>query len=267
MPRKKIDIFDGRKFGRLTPLLVPMARVITKNGEKVTIVACSCDCGAFSTPKRSNLVSGNTLSCGCGEAYARTQNRRLHGMTDTPEHIVWMRMIDRCANPKNNRYYAYGARGITVCAAWVRSFQVFYDSVGPRPSSEHSLDRVNNDGSYEHGNVRWATRIEQANNKRTNVFLTLNGDTMTHAQWSRRMGVDRRIIESRVKAGWSVAATLLAPVRKIATNKISFYGSEFYGAEWDRILNFSKGTICRRVKDGWSTRQALTTPLVTRRAL
>jgi hypothetical protein len=84
----------------------------------------------------------------------------------TPEYNAWVSLNQRCKNPKNPRWKDYGGRGVTVCARWRDSFEAFLADMGPRPSSEHSIDRINNDGNYEPGNVRWATRAEQYANRR-----------------------------------------------------------------------------------------------------
>lgn len=77
-------------------------------------------------------------------------------------------MKTRCLNPNNGRYHRYGGRGITICSEWRESFEAFFAHVGPRPSAGHTLDRINNDGNYEPGNVRWATPQQQAMNRSTN---------------------------------------------------------------------------------------------------
>lgn len=89
---------------------------------------------------------------------------KSHGMHDSPEYQVWVNMIQRCTNPKNNRYKHYGGRGITVCERW-RKFENFYTDMGKRPNGL-SIDRINNNGSYEPKNCRWATSSEQQLNKR-----------------------------------------------------------------------------------------------------
>lgn len=82
------------------------------------------------------------------------------------EYLCWWNMLDRCMNPKSKSYADYGARGISVCLAWQRSFAQFLKDMGPRPSNKHSIDRIENDGDYEPSNCRWATKSEQQRNKR-----------------------------------------------------------------------------------------------------
>lgn len=89
-----------------------------------------------------------------------------HGMINTPEYQAWSAMKDRCLNPKSSNYPRWGGRGIKVHPEWAGDFMAFYLDVGPRPTPKHSLDRIDNDGNYEPGNVRWATKKEQADNRR-----------------------------------------------------------------------------------------------------
>jgi hypothetical protein len=117
-------------------------------------------------------------------------------------------MRQRCKNPRNHKYNLYGARGITVCNEW-DVFANFSRDVGPRPSPFHSLDRKDNNGNYEPGNTRWATQIEQQNNRRDNLLLTANGTTKTCAQWARELNLKPKVLRQRiVRDGWEHSAAL-----------------------------------------------------------
>lgn len=132
----------------------------------------------------------------------------------TTEYAAWARMISRCGNPEARGYRNYGGRGISVCSQWRDDFTSFLEDVGARPSPDHSLDRYpDNDGNYEPGNVRWATRDEQANNKRTTVRLTLRGETMALTEWARHLGIEYTTLRSRFHKGWSVEDMLTRPKR------------------------------------------------------
>lgn len=155
--------------------------------------------------------------------YTITEN---HGLRDTPEYRIWASMKDRCTNSSTEGYSRYGGRGIKICSVWFKSFISFYEDMGPRPSPKHSLDRIDNEfGNYSCGhceeciengwkfNCRWATAKEQANNRRSTVMLTHNGETMSMSQWAEKLNVNRGLIHHRLSRGWSVQATLTMPVK------------------------------------------------------
>ena len=100
-------------------------------------------------------------------------------MSSTPEWVAWKNMRSRCYDPKDKRYDAYHGRGITVCQEWLESFEAFFEHVGPKPSPKHTLDRKDNDKNYEPGNVRWATHIQQNNNKRNTPMVVFRGERMS----------------------------------------------------------------------------------------
>lgn len=137
--------------------------------------------------------------------------RERHGMDRTPEHSAWVSMRQRCTNPKKREYKHYGGRGIKVCDEWAHSFLAFFAHVGERPSDKHSLDRIDVDGNYEPGNVRWATQQEQIDNTRTVKMVTINGKTQSHAAWGREMGLAVGQITARIKSGWGEIEAILTP--------------------------------------------------------
>jgi hypothetical protein len=132
----------------------------------------------------------------------------------SPEWKIWQRMKTRCFNPTALDYSRYGGRGITVCDRWMESFENFLADMGLRPSSEHSIDRINNEGNYEPLNCRWATVIEQSNNKRSNRILVLNGEHLNMTQWSQRLDIKVSTIKTRLGLGWSDERTLTEPIRR-----------------------------------------------------
>ena len=110
--------------------------------------------------------------------------RTTHRMTGTPEHRAYWNMVGRCEDPTVDRFPVYGGRGISVCARWRANFADFLADMGLRPSPLHSIDRIDVNGNYEPGNVRWALIRDQARNKRNNVQVTVDGVTMTAADWA-----------------------------------------------------------------------------------
>ena len=138
-------------------------------------------------------------------------NRERHGMNKSPEHRAWVHMKQRCTNPKKREYVYYGGRGIKVCDEWMRSFIAFYEHIGPRPSEKHSIDRIDVNGNYEPGNVRWVTHQEQIENTRAVRMVTLNGKTQSISAWEREMGLSKGQVRSREVNGWSLEEAILTP--------------------------------------------------------
>lgn len=137
----------------------------------------------------------------------------IHGKSKTKEYFIWSGIMQRCLNPKSPAYHHYGGRGITVCRRW-RSFQNFIEDVGEAPTPKHSIDRIDNNGSYEPGNVRWATQKEQMNNTRMNRFITHKGKTMTIAQWAEHLGMKHSKLYARIQDNWSVEDALCLELGK-----------------------------------------------------
>ena len=147
----------------------------------------------------------------CSFQAKRIGNRTTHGMSHTSEHDVWERIKGKCHNPNNKAFKNYGARGITMCAEWMNDFPAFLNYVGPKPSSEHSLDRIDNEKGYEPGNVRWATAKEQANNRRNSQTFTLNGKTQPASLWEAETGIRAHTILYRRRKGWTDTRALTQP--------------------------------------------------------
>lgn len=132
-------------------------------------------------------------------------------MLALPEYHAWVAMKQRCYDKNCRPYRNYGARGITVCAKW-HNFWAFLSDVGLRPSPKHSIDRINNEGNYEPGNVRWATQSQQLANTRRTRLLTFNGETLPLAHWAKRLGMSQGTLHGRiVKRGWPVEKALSLP--------------------------------------------------------
>lgn len=181
----KVDLV-GQRFGRL---LVKRQAGLHKSYK--VLWECICDCGNTKIVISTLLVKGSTRSCGClfKEALMSRNTKHGHGTpgAKTPEFITWMNIKQRCTNPKNSHYKWYGGKGIRVCERW-DSFDNFLSDMGLRPSSMHSIERLNNDRDYEPSNCVWGTRDQQARNKSTSRFIEYNGERLILADWARRFG-------------------------------------------------------------------------------
>jgi len=206
---RRLDL-TGRKFGRL----LVVAR-IGKTDRGAIMWLCQCECGTEKQVMAGNLSGGKIVSCGC---YALERMRAglymTHGKSGSKEYRVWTSMIARCKEVGGHK--RYGGRGIRVCERWANSFETFFEDMGPMPSPEHSIDRFpDNDGNYEPGNCRWATAIEQCNNKSDNVFLDHEGQRLTVAQWAKIKGLSRQLIHLRLEHEWSIPESLDTPAGRL----------------------------------------------------
>lgn len=204
----------GQRFGLLV-VLSTSAR--TPDGHSALEVRC--DCGRVVVRPKRRLISGDTRSCGCATLRLRSESLKVHGGTGTREHGIWSSMKSRCENPKAISYPLYGARGITVCDRWRRDFAAFLADMGPCPSPDHSIDRIDSAGHYEPGNCRWATEREQQRNRRSNHRVTFGGETLCVAEWAERIGITYSALKSRLQKGWSVERALTESTRPWAPGR------------------------------------------------
>jgi hypothetical protein len=185
---------------------------------------CRCTCGVEKSVKTCNLTDGRVVSCGCHLLERIRQTKTKHGQskrgTHHAEYAAWLSMKRRCLLPTVKEYSRYGGRGIRVCSAWLESFVTFLSDMGPRPSPQHSLDRVNNDGNYEPSNCRWATRSEQGRNKRTNVVVEFQGQSACLAEWSDIVHIPAGVLSARLRAGWSIEDALTRPVKRVPSRSV-----------------------------------------------
>lgn len=138
--------------------------------------------------------------------------KEMHGLSSHPLYKTWINMLDRVRNPKNPYYHNYGGRGIKVHPNLTR-FSGFLEVVGDRPSPRHQLDRIDNDGDYRPGNLRWATKKKQAQNMRKNHHLTIKGMTKTLTEWAEEMNLAPSTIHYRLSRGMSEEQAVLTPAR------------------------------------------------------
>lgn len=177
---------------------------------------CRCDCGRYTIATGTHLKKGSHRRC----RHHGTGNLK-HGESGSVEHSLWRAIIDRCHNKRNKAFKHYGGRGIRICDEWRESFSAFLAAVGRRPSPKHTLERINNDGNYEPGNVKWATMLEQAQNRRNVMRITYKGKTKTLTGWARAKGLTASALEYRLKVrGCSIEEALETPLLPRSANHV-----------------------------------------------
>ena len=176
-------------------------------------------------------------------------------MSETPEYHVWQSLKQRCSNPSAQYFPRYGGRGIENR---FRDFAHFIGTVGRRPSSKHSIGRIDNNGHYEPGNVEWQLPIPQARNMSSNVTLTHNGVTRCIAEWSEITGINPNTLYQRHHKGWSDADVLTRPIRKAT---LTHNGLTQTILEWAEITKIPASILYSRVAKGWPANDVLTRPI------
>jgi hypothetical protein len=220
---------DLRKIMTLHYCLAPIPsdkRFINLTGrtfERLTIVGyagsaswvCKCDCGTTKIVKSRPMVAGLSRSCGCLRSEQLIERNYSHGQSkrseNTQEYQSWQAMKARCYGVNSRAYKRYGERGIEVCDRWRDNFSLFYLDMGAKPTSKHTLERIDNDGNYEPGNVRWATYTEQANNRRSNRLLEFDGRIQNVEMWAKELELNSANIRNRLHNNWCVRCTLTIP--------------------------------------------------------
>ena len=198
----KFEDLTGKLYGRLTVTTRAPSR------GKMSHWNCTCSYGNVLEVSIVRLKRGNTSSCGCLRKELVADKNRTHGATGTFEHNVWRSMKNRCNTKTHKDYANYGGRGITVCQRWLKSFENFLADMGLAPTHRHSIERNDVNGNYEPENCRWATTVEQANNRRNTVTLEWNGRSQSMADWARELGINYYTLKQRLRNGWTIAEAL-----------------------------------------------------------
>lgn len=200
---KAIDI-KGQKFGMLFAVML-----IPDPPGRDRRWLCRCDCGNRAVVLQECLRRGTTKTCGCRPPALTHGHSR--GYSETATYRAWRHAIERCENPNCHHYARYGGRGIKVCARWRSSFEAFLEDMGERPTPDFQLDRINNELGYEPGNCRWASRRQNQNNTRRNVFIEAFGERRTISEWARSYGLHRNTLRKRIREGWNPERAITEP--------------------------------------------------------
>lgn len=199
----------GQRFGRWTLI---RRDGVTAWGRPQWLV--QCECGTSKSIEVSSIARGDSASCGCLQKQVATARWTTHGLMGTRAHACWKSMKARCLNPLETGYKYWGGRGITICEKWL-TFEGFFEDMGEAPEGM-TIGRRDNDGNYEPGNCRWETQVQQQRNRRSNRRLSWRGETLCVSEWSERLGISRRTIQSRLADGWDTERSLATPARRKA---------------------------------------------------
>lgn len=136
----------------------------------------------------------------------------MRNIKNSKEYYTRYNIIERCSRPNHKDYHNYGGRGIKICDSWRRSFKQFLQDVGEAPGKEYTIDRIDNDGNYEPGNVRWVTRKEQSINRRNTIFITYLDQTKRLQEWCEELGIRYGLVVMRIsKLKWDPVRALITP--------------------------------------------------------
>ena len=199
----------GKRFGRLL--------VISQDGKDKrnnTTWLCQCDCGNQKVVNRVELTKGSTNSCGCLRKEFISQLKKTHNLSSHRLHRVWFNMIQRCTNKSVKSYSDYGGRGIGVCEEWL-DFMNFYNWANANGYKDSlTIERTDNNKGYNPSNCTWATKKQQARNKRNIPMVEYKGELKPIVQLCEEYGIHRETFRTRVNSGMSIEEALTKPVRK-----------------------------------------------------
>ena len=223
----------GHVFGKRKPSSVALARLdqlkneyigkklglweildVIRGNDGAAVFDCRCCCESQTRRVQAvqTILRGVSRSCGCRIGEVAVATHTVHGMSKTAEFSIGQGMRSRCDNPDNPAYHNYGGRGISYCQRWAK-FENFLEDMKVRPSRRHSLDRVNNEGNYEPGNCRWATKVQQCRNMRKTVMITYRDQTKSALDWDEFLGFTLGTVRNRrLVLGWSVERTIETPL-------------------------------------------------------
>lgn len=203
-PNKQFIDITGRVYGRLTVL------GFAGRSNRASKWFCECDCGTITCVRAGNLQSGHTVSCGCESLRVVATHRETFNGKPSVEYVAYYSAKTRCESLQFRQRANYGGRGIEFRFT---SFEHFLSVLGRRPSPKHSLDRIDNDGHYEPGNVRWATKKEQYRNMTKNHWLEYKGKRQTLTEWADEIKIPRNTLDGRVNKGnWCISCALTLPL-------------------------------------------------------
>ena len=195
---KPLNTLQGQRFGYLVALY-PGAKV-----DKHRAWVCKCDCGKEKTIREFVLLNGTVKSCGCHQYDGLKVRFVKHDMSRTREYRIWLGIRRRCNDPKHPGYKNYGGRGIRICKLYDDSFEEFIKEVGLCPKPNYTVDRINNEGHYEPGNLHWVSMKRNMRNRRNTSMITVSGKTMPMEDFADLIRVTAKNIRYHLKRGKTI---------------------------------------------------------------
>lgn len=237
----KLNCFKyGERFGRL----IILEEVPNENKKRRFL--CKCDCGNLKEAIGSDLRNGNTKSCGC-LAYENLLKRNYkHGGSFHESYTNWREMQTRCYIVSSPSYLKYGGSGIFVCRRWRKNFWAFVKDIGKKPSEEHTVDRIDNNGPYAPWNCRWATKKEQARNRNTNRNIFYRNKTKCLTDWSKYTGISKETLRIRIE-NHGIKFAFEEPVLSQEKRIISFNNKTKTLKDWSIYLDIPYTTLYNRL--------------------
>ena len=203
-PHVSKTVSVGRQFGRLTVLAIGKIA-----GTYKYKAVCRCDCGTVYAVRLALLKPVGNARCTC--AHERTRQPQKHGLWKSPLYTVWWHMLRRCQVEKDTFYSDYGGRGVDVCERW-QLLEAFHADMIDTYAPGLQIDRIDNDQGYRPDNCKWSTRDEQMRNRRSNILVTIEGQTKVLKDWAAHFGVNYHSVYHRVKKmGWEPVEALTTP--------------------------------------------------------
>lgn len=178
-----------------------------------------CKCGNIFNARIQHVRHRKIVSCGCYGRLMTSISKTTHGFTVgrkiRSEHSTWTSIKSRCRNKKDKNYIRYGARGIDMCERWFNSFENFITDMGEKPTNNHSIDRIDNDGNYDPNNCKWSTKKEQCRNTRRNLILEYKGEKKCLAEWVEILKLDnyRAVLKRIIYRKWTVEKAFETPIK------------------------------------------------------
>lgn len=256
----KIEDLSGKRYGRLT-VMHQNGFKYNPSGQRTVLWHCKCDCGKEKDIPASTLKNGRSKSCGCLNRELSSERATKHGgckqyMLERL-YKIWRDMKNRCYQESSINFKNYGGRGIKICERWMdyKNFRDWAVSHGYKDGL--SIDRIDVNGNYCPENCRWATAVEQANNRRTNISITAFGMTKTAAEWEKYAGIKQHTILARINSGWS-AEKAVSDISDGRLRRITGFGKTQSISEWAAEFGVKYTTLHERLrKNNWNIEKAV----------